>query len=247
MRPIGFSTGALARGDFRRALSLLGDRPPDAIELSALRDHELASLMSALKAENVGAGFAYRSVHVPSKFKALSEREVSSLLRPCIDLGIPIILHPDAITETSRWRDFGSLLCIENMDKRKRTGRTLAELEPFFATFSNARFCLDIGHAHQIDSTMSEARLMLRRFVDRLLQIHISEIDAQGHHNPLSLATTIATQNIVGLIPEDVPIIIESIIPPERIDREIEAARSALRLRPKTGAKTEYFDWGELA
>jgi len=247
MRPIGFSTGALARGDFHRSLSLLDGRPSDAIELSALRDHELASLMAALKAENVGGRFAYRSVHVPSKFKTLSEGEVSSLLRPCIDLGIPIILHPDAITETSRWRDFGSLLCIENMDKRKRTGRTLAELEPFLATFSDARFCLDVGHAHQIDSTMSEARLMLRRFGDRLLQIHISEIDAQGHHNPLSIATAIAAQSIAGLIPENVPIIIESIIPPDRIDREVEAARSALRIRPKATAKPEYFDWGELA
>jgi hypothetical protein len=40
MRPIGFSTGALAFGDFRRALSMLKDKPVSAVELS---DYEFMS------------------------------------------------------------------------------------------------------------------------------------------------------------------------------------------------------------
>ena len=37
MRPIGFSTGALALSDFRLALEELQGQPVDSIQLSALR------------------------------------------------------------------------------------------------------------------------------------------------------------------------------------------------------------------
>jgi hypothetical protein len=40
MNPIGFSTGALAFSDVRRALCLLEDIPVEAIELSAMREAE---------------------------------------------------------------------------------------------------------------------------------------------------------------------------------------------------------------
>ena len=48
MRPIGFSTGALALSDFRLALKELQGQPIDSIELSALRYRELRPLLSAL-------------------------------------------------------------------------------------------------------------------------------------------------------------------------------------------------------
>ena len=48
MRPIGFSTGALALGDFRSALAMLVPHSVKAVELSALRDKELMPLMAAL-------------------------------------------------------------------------------------------------------------------------------------------------------------------------------------------------------
>lgn len=246
MRPIGFSTGALALGDFRRAISLLSTHRTEAIELSALRDHELAPLMTALDDLSLER-FEYFSIHVPSKFKTLAEPAVASLLRPCIERRIPIVLHPDVIREPECWTPFGHLLCIENMDKRKKTGRTLDELEPFFARFPEAGFCLDIAHARQIDSTMTEARLMLRRFRHRLRQIHISEIDAGGHHNRLSYATVLASQNLAALIDGSVPIIIESMVPETEIDREIDSVERALTEPVRSTVDSEYGDWGELA
>src|SRR5438067_12770907 len=127
MRPIGFSTGALALGDFRKALAMLTGGGTDAIELSALRDYELAPLMDAISGLDLGR-FKYKSIHVPSKFKSLPEATVATALRRCIDLGLPVVIHPDVINQVSYWEPFGALLCIENMDKRKRTGRTVAEL-----------------------------------------------------------------------------------------------------------------------
>jgi hypothetical protein len=50
-------------------------------------------------------------------------QDVTELLRPCIEGNWPVDLHPDAIGDHRRWRDFGRLLCVENMDKRKPDGR----------------------------------------------------------------------------------------------------------------------------
>ena len=94
---------------------------------------------------------------------------------------------------------------------------------------------------------MTETRQMLRRFGDRLRQVHISEIDAEGHHERLSLATILASQSIASLINDDVPIIIESMIPAKVIKREIDAVRRALTPSAQEGAGWEYRDWGELA
>jgi len=103
-----------------------------------------------------------------------------------------------------------------------------------------------VGHARQIDSTMSEPRQMLRRFGLRLRQIHISEIDAQGHHHGVTLATILANRNIVDLIGQDIPAIIESQVPANEIEREIAAVEQALEPSTDTASDRESMDWGEL-
>lgn len=246
MRPIGFSTGALTHGAFRDGLSMVARAGLPTVELSALRDHELAPLMEALPKLDLER-FRYVSIHVPSKFKTLSEAEVARLLQPCIERRIPLVLHPDAIGDDACWRGFGSLLCIENMDKRKPIGRTVEELDGFFARFPDASFCFDVAHAYQVDSTMTEARAMLRRYGKRLKQIHISEIDSEGKHYAMSIATILASQRIAALIPEDIAIVIESQVPEAAISIEVESAQRALDVRKSDAANATHADWGGLA
>ena len=150
MRSIGFSTGALALGDFDRGLSLIADRHARAIELSALREEELPALMGALARLRLES-YQYVSVHAPSRQRTMKESVVADLLRPCIDRGWPVVLHPDAIGDHGCWRDFGRLLCIENMDKRKEDGRTAVELRRHFRELPNASMCLDLAHARPVD------------------------------------------------------------------------------------------------
>jgi hypothetical protein len=49
MTTIGFSTGALARGDFVRGLRLLEKTQVGAVELSALRSIELPDMLAKLQ------------------------------------------------------------------------------------------------------------------------------------------------------------------------------------------------------
>ena len=64
MRPVGFSSGALALADFRRALTLLADKEVEAIELSALRETELPNLIEALDTLNLQR-YQHISIHAP--------------------------------------------------------------------------------------------------------------------------------------------------------------------------------------
>jgi hypothetical protein len=225
MRPIGFSTGALAKGDFLHGLELQRLDGVTAVELSALRDHELQPLVEAVTHLDV-ARFEYVSFHAPSSLKTLDEPTVFELLQR-LPADWPIIVHPEILRTPALWKSLGERLCIENMDNRKSGGRTVAELRAIFETFPGATFCLDAGHARQIDPTMITAILMLREFGARLRQVHVSEVGPGGEHLPLGLLARVACSRLASAIPSACPLIIESIIAPDEIDSELAAVRDA--------------------
>lgn len=226
MRAYGFSTGALALGDFERGLNILADHDATAVELSALRDHELPALMIRIADLDLSR-YEYVSVHAPSRFSELPEAECARLLSACVDRGWPVVLHPDAIQDAGCWDAFGSILCLENMDKRKVDGRTLEELSPWFERFPEAGFCLDLGHARQVDPSLIETRRLIRELGDRLLQIHLSELDVVSRHEPLSTATVLALREIAHRL-APVPVILESRVEVEAVGAELRQARLAL-------------------
>lgn len=222
MSRIGFSTGALAKGDFQagvKAQRRYGQI--DAIELSALRDHELPPLVEMAPKLDL-SHFQYISIHAPSQLRTIDEEHTFELL-DSLPGSWPIVAHPDLLKTPALWRRLGQRLCIENMDYRKTTGRTVAELQALFNQFPEASFCLDLGHARQIDPTMASAILMLRAFRDRLRQIHISEVGTKGEHLAIGATTRYAFARVTHLIPPDCPLIIESVIPVEQIERELDA------------------------
>ncbi len=156
MRPIGFSTGAVALADFREGLRLTREAGCAAVELSALRETELDPLLDSLGDLDL-ASFGYVSIHAPSQFRPGGEARARARLAQHAWRGWPIVLHPDSITDFAAWRELGAVVCIENMDKRKPIGRTAAELAQIFEQLPEATFCFDIGHSRQCDSTMVEA------------------------------------------------------------------------------------------
>lgn len=235
MRPVGYSTGALALSDVRGALSMLRGSRASAIELSALRLAELGPLVAMVKTVDLSA-FPYISVHAPSRYAASEEAGVVDALATLMPLGWPIVLHPDAIVDFQPWRQFGRLLAIENMDKRKPIGRTVRELGRVFDKLPDASFCFDLGHARQIDRTMNEAYFLVKELGPRLAQLHVSEVTTQSRHDPLSRAAVCAFQKIARWVPEDVPLILESPAAVGEIETQMNMAREALSAPQGEGA-----------
>ena len=232
MRPIGFSTGAVAYADFRRGLAMSLTQHCPAIELSALRQPELMPMLDALNALDLTT-FSYVSIHAPSQFAPEWETIVWDRLHDELWRRWPVILHPDAILDFSLWREFGSLLCVENMDKRKPIGRTAKELDSIFKQLPEASLCFDIGHARQCDPTMTEAYLILKEFGSKLRQVHVSEVNTASKHDPVSYASLLAFQDVAHWIPPNVPLIIESPVGIEDMAAEIMKVRGAFPLSPE--------------
>jgi hypothetical protein len=159
------------------------------------------------------------------------EAEVARVLLPLAKRGVPVVLHPDTISDFAVWREFGRALLVENMDPRK-TGRDVAELGEVFEKLPDASLCLDLAHVRRCDTSMVEAYRLLTTFGDRLAQLHISELDSECRHRPISPGAIRAYREIAGMIAPDVPVIIESPVAREEIHRELAAVREALGWRP---------------
>jgi hypothetical protein len=227
MRRIGFSTGALARSDFRRALQMLAGKDVSAVELSALRQDELMPLVEQLDDLDL-TSFDYVSFHAPSSIEQSFESKTLDLLEEVATRKWPIIVHPDAMHTLSDWNRLGEYLCIENMDKRKAVGQTAQDLARYFDILPKASLCFDIGHARQVDPTMSEAAAILRGFRDRIQQLHVSEVNTQSKHDALSLESILAFQKVSHLIPADCPAILESRVEESQIEEEIQNVATSL-------------------
>jgi len=226
---MGFSTGAIAYADFRRGLQLLIDHNVTVVEISALRMVEWQPLIKALDRLDLSA-FGYVSVHLPSARSGTEERAVVQSLQPLQDRKFPLIIHPDAIQDFAPWREFGGLVCVENMDKRKLIGRTEAELGEIFRKLPEARLCFDIGHAAQVDPSMTEAYFILKCYREKIAQIHASEVNSRSKHDSLSYATIQSFRDVAHMIPAGLPIILETPVGPEQMCDEMNKARFALAL-----------------
>jgi hypothetical protein len=230
MRPVGFSTGALAYADFRRGVAMSRSQECQALELSALRQPELLPMLDAVDDLDLSA-FAYISIHAPSQFEPEWEAALWERLYKELHRDWPVIVHPDALFDLSLWREFGPLLCVENMDKRKPIGRTARELDQIFKQLPDASLCFDIGHARQCDSTMTEAYLILKEFGSKLRQVHVSEVNTASKHDPLSHGSILAFREVAHLIPDSVPLILETPVELACMAAEVDKVREALPLR----------------
>lgn len=222
---IGFSTGSVALDDVRRGLTIASHFRAKAVELSALREDELDPLLGLLdKLDSELQRFEYISFHAPSKRSRLTERELVGKLQKVATRDWAIVVHPDLIEDFSLWRTLKSAVCIENMDKRKRIGRTAAQLQTVFDKLPDATFCFDIGHARQVDPTMMEASLFLRRFGDRLRQVHVSFVNSRSKHERLNFESINAFRLVSHFINDSVPIILETPVTSDQVEDEINNA-----------------------
>lgn len=235
---IGFSTGALERGNFRTALDWLNSNQIHNVELSALRLEELEPLVNYL--DKVPADkFHYVSFHAPSAFPVEAESRVVQLLQKVSDRGCNIIVHPDVIYTPSLWRQFGAHLLIENMDRRKSVGRTVSELNYFFENLPLARLCLDVAHARQMDTTLTLLSKLVSHFAKRISEIHISELDSLCQHQPMSRSAVDDYRRLADNFSPTVPVIIESMLDGGRVGLrmgEFDLAKSAME--PNGGGRT---------
>ncbi len=178
----------MQRGDWATLVESALETSSFAVELAALSESELPGLLAFLD----GAPplpFRYVSVHAPTKHLRMSDDELVDALLAGLPAWIDsVVIHPDVIEDVAAYRRLGALCVVENMDSRKLAGRTADELEQLFLRLPEAGFCFDIAHAAAVDASMDEAHALLDRFGGRLRHLHVSSLDEDCHHEPLSVA-----------------------------------------------------------
>ena len=227
MRNLGFSTGAIALGDFRLALRSLVPFHLKSIELSALRLQEIDPLLDAIPSLDLSQ-YEYISIHAPSSFSPEQEIWLSRRLHYSVPEAWRIVIHPDSIIDFNNWKCFGPRIAIENMDRRKGIGRTARELSAIMSELPQASLCFDIGHACQFDPSMTEAFLILTAFRHKLVQVHLSEVNSRSQHERVSYTSQLAFSQVASLIPDSTPVIVESRVDLTQIGSEIGNARRVL-------------------
>ena len=208
--PLGASTGWMDdRGDWPALVDRAIEVSTFAAELAALDERELPGVEAYLRTRPA-LPFRYLSLHAPSKGRALPEEELVgrlAALRDCVDA---IVVHPDTIRDVSAWATLGGALVLENMDPRKRDGRTAAELERFFDALPEAGLCLDVAHAAAIGD--DEGERIHDAYAPRLRHLHVSSLDADCHHTTLDPADERAWAPLLRRC-RDVPWILEAPLP----------------------------------
>jgi hypothetical protein len=208
--PLGASTGYMeaSRADWPALAAEAMDTSTFTVELAALSEEELPGLEAYLAA-GPELPFDYVSVHAPVKHLEMPEAELVARLAHLAPRVDAIVVHPDAMDDPRAYRPLGSCLVIENMDVRKPAGRTAAELEPYFAALPDAGLCLDVAHVLTVDPSMAEGVRILDAFAGRLRHLHVSSIDEECRHRPLTAEHEARFHALLRRCP-DVPWILEA-------------------------------------
>jgi hypothetical protein len=207
---VGCSTGFMheQRGDWPALVRQAAARSSFAVELAALGEPELPGLVRYLDS-GPSLPFLFVSVHAPSKHRRIPELDLVQILSGLPHWVDAVVVHPDAIGEPSLYRELGRKLAIENMDARKSDGRTAEQLAPFFDELPDAGLCFDIAHAKSVDPTMGEGERILDEFGDRLRHVHLSSLDDNCHHVPLTESDESLFASLLSRC-RDVPWILEA-------------------------------------
>ena len=212
--PLGASTGVVGFGDDWPALVRAAcGISAHAVELAALDAAELPGLKAFLD-ERPRLPFRCVSVHAPVKGLGPVDdvQRAAELARLPLSVR-SIVVHPDLIEDPAPYRALGRRLVLENMDDRKADGRTAQELAPLFEELPEAGFCLDVAHAHTVDSSMGVGAELLDAYRCRLREVHLSSIRG-GAHVELTPEDEVLFAPLLGRC-RDVPWILEA-APPAR-------------------------------
>ena len=83
------------------------------------------------------------------------------------------------------------------------------DLTQLFLQLPDARLCLDVAHAKDVDSTMRAASEILDCFSSRLSHVHVSSLDRAQHHVPLAPEDEALFEPVLARC-RDVPWILEA-------------------------------------
>jgi hypothetical protein len=180
----GIATGAYVqeRDDWDAAIQRAAREGWRYLELTALRRTRLDRLVDVAAATL--ARFDRVSLHAPTDVYTATDL-VDQIHR--LDFRGDVVLHPDVWNDDALAK-LKSCAVFENMDVNKQYGRNVADLSEVFERFPEAGFCIDVAHVWTNDPSLALGHHLLDEFGQRLRQVHVSGIEADGTHRETTKA-----------------------------------------------------------
>lgn len=218
---LGFSTGVLHKTHRTKgALKKMRDLGYDTVELGFVKLIGFEEgWLDELTAEDL-SGFKYMSFHAP-KFdygKNEGTYELFEKIKKIDNMRKlnTVVFHPDTIEDFSVFSEAGFNVAFENMDNRKVSHQKPEDFDKIFFQPNKYGLVLDVNHIYSNDPSMELAKDFYTKFKDRISQIHLSGYT--GYHDPLFRTKQ---EEIIRAIRDfEVPIIIESVLGPEDLEKE---------------------------
>lgn len=218
---LGFSTGVLYKThSTKEALKLMRDSGYETVELGFVKLSGFEDgWFDELTADDL-AGFKYVSFHAPKFDYGKNEgtyelfekiKKIDEMRK--LDL---VVFHPDTIEDFSVFSEAGFNVSFENMDNRKESHQKPEDFDEIFSQDSKYKMILDVNHVYSNDPLMELAKGFYAKFKDRISQIHLSGYT--GYHDPLF--QTKQDEIIRAIQDFNIPIIIESVLAPEDLEKE---------------------------
>jgi hypothetical protein len=212
-RPVGFCHGVTYKfldKNSSENINLFKNCGSTAIEINCHFAKEVEQMNGLAP---LVAGFAYRSIHLPCDIRYKDDEATNAVLLKIEKLyretGAKLaVVHPDLVDDFSVFDEYPSITwAIENMDDRKASYRSVAEVKNFLDDHPNWGLVLDVGHCNANDKSMKLADDFIAALKPRIKEIHLSGYE--HFHDPLH--RTRQTEIIDRCRKLNVPIIIESV------------------------------------
>lgn len=223
------STTTLSRLDFYRKIGCT------ALELHTNLEEQMDVELS-LPLIRAISNFEYVSLHAPGGQFVYDDSPKSEVVLAKMDQWIAtlpiklVVVHPDRIRIPEVLLKRNWPIAIENMDRQKTTGQTIAQMQSFFEKFPKAGMVLDINHTFTLDPSQRLAQEMYAAFAPKIKEVHFSGyINEKDLHEPI---TTSGCEHFLKSIPDkQLPIIIEVLVSrqsEEVLQKEFETIRDYL-------------------
>jgi len=157
----------------------------------------------------------YVTIHAPFDFIQKSEDdidiikqlEVISELYDEVDAK-NVIIHPDALPAQEILENYDFNISTENLPKKKHKRHvSIHDLEKILQRYPEMGLCLDVSHAYRCSKFETEK--LVKRFKNRISQIHLSGTYRGKDHKSLREVTNNFLLSIEPIKELDVPIVIE--------------------------------------
>lgn len=207
---LGFTTGIFHQTlGLYDAFDVLTKVPGiDSIELSCLREKELAGLLDFLIFFEPNNSPFRISIHLP-KIKHFDPdivlRSIDMVLSPKLgSSGVQLVFHPEDYPPEVINKYHTLSFCLENMDSSKSDARTVEEFEKVYNQYRDINVCIDIAHAKDVLRTNDKVLEFFsndKPWADYIRYIHLSHLE-RGKHVPLRLTQFEDLRDVIAQIGE---------------------------------------------